>query len=145
MTDTEGRICPLCDARIDFALDGEGIFLGGYNSGRFNGPNKQDNVIHQNFLYAECGYNRVFLRSTKKAGAIRVTAAMEGLSPVSVELNSVPVVLEDEALTYLNVSYPDLGDTIAPNNQDYPAVTAADLAKYVPETEQYCKILWNGQ
>lgn len=66
---------------------------------------------------------------------------MEGLSPVSVELNSVPVVLEDEALTYLNASYPDLGDTIAPNNQDYPAVTAADLAKYVPETEQYCKIL----
>lgn len=145
VTDTEGRICPLCDARIDFALDGEGIFLGGYNSGRFNGPNKQDNVIHQNFLYAECGYNRVFLRSTKKAGAIRVTAAMEGLAPVSVELNSIPVVLEDEALTYLNVSYPDLGDTIAPNNQDYPAVAAADLAKYVPETEQYCKILWNGQ
>ena len=70
---------------------------------------------------------------------------MEGLAPVSVELNSVPVVLEDEALTYLNVSYPDLGDAFAPNNQDYPAVAAADLAKYVPETEQYCKILWNGQ
>lgn len=145
VTDSKGRICPLCDARIDFSLEGEGIFLGGYNSGRFNGPGRQDNVIHESHLYAECGYNRVFVRSTKTAGAIRVTASMEGLQAAVLAFSSTPVILEDEALEKLCVSYPDLGDTIAKNSQDFPAVPEADRAKYVPETEQYCKILWNGQ
>lgn len=145
VTDYLGRICPLCEERIDFTLEGEGVFLGGYNSGRFNGPNRNDSVIHQNHLYAECGYNRVFVRSTRKSGHIRLTATMKGIEPVSIEFDSIPVVLEDEALQSLNVSYPNLGDAIAPNVQDYPAVPEADVAKYVPETEQYCKILWNGQ
>ena len=36
VVDNEGRICPLCYDRIDFEIEGEAKFLGGYNSGRFN-------------------------------------------------------------------------------------------------------------
>lgn len=63
MQDSAGRVCPLCDARIDFTLDGPAQFLGGYNSGRFAGYGHDDSVIHQNHVYAECGTNRVFLRA----------------------------------------------------------------------------------
>ena len=62
MTDGEGRVCPLADMKIDFALSGDAVFLGGYNSGRFNGNGRQDSVIGQPFVYAECGVNRVLLR-----------------------------------------------------------------------------------
>lgn len=59
--DQEVRLCPLCDCRIDFETEGEAAFLGGYNSGRFNGFGRQDSVIHQTYVFAECGNNRVFL------------------------------------------------------------------------------------
>lgn len=48
--DSAGRVCPLCDARIDFTLDGPAQFLGGYNSGRFAGHGHDDSVIHQNHV-----------------------------------------------------------------------------------------------
>ena len=74
--DSAGRVCPLCDARIDFTLDGPAQFLGGYNSGRFAGYGHDDSVIHQNHVYAECGTNRVFLRAGTAPGTIRLTAVI---------------------------------------------------------------------
>lgn len=142
--DIKGRICPLCDVRIDFSLDGEGIFLGGYNSGRLDGPQKNDSVIHKSYVYAECGYNRVFVRSTRRAGGIRLRAAAEGLKEETITFNSIPVELRDEAVEYLNFSYPSLGKK-QEGLQSFEKNERADARKYTPETEQYCKILWNGQ
>lgn len=63
--DEQGRICPLCDSRIDFETEGEAVFLGGYNS--------------------------VFLRSTFQADNIRVRAVLAGLPEAEVSWESVPV------------------------------------------------------
>ncbi len=90
VTDAEGRICPLCDKKISFSVSGEAVFLGGYNSGRFRGFGRDDSVIHQSHVYAECGINRVFLRSTGTAGAVRVRADMEGVPETEVEFVSLP-------------------------------------------------------
>lgn len=75
--DENGRVCPLCDSRIRFQVDGPAEFLGGYNSGRFKGPEGDDSVIHKDYIYAECGINRVFLRAGRVPGEITVTAVME--------------------------------------------------------------------
>lgn len=90
VTDAEGRICPLCDSKISFSVSGEAVFLGGYNSGRFRGFGRDDSVIHQNYVYAECGMNRVFLRSTRTAGAVAVRARMEGVPEAEAEFVSLP-------------------------------------------------------
>lgn len=143
--DNQGRICPLCDSRIDFLLEGEGSFLGGYNSGRFDGYGKDDSVIHENHVYAECGYNRVFIRSTRDAGELRLTAQMDGLAPVSLTWTSQPVNLSDYALTTLTVDYEAYSAQIPPNTQYMPSIAEADTQKYIPEDQLYCKILINGQ
>ena len=67
VTDDQGRICPLADNKITFHTEGEAVFLNGYNSGEFKGSDRDDSMIHKDYVYAECGVNRVFLRSTKKA------------------------------------------------------------------------------
>jgi len=76
VVDKDGNICALNYDKINFTIEGEGVFLGGYNSG-LSGDNS---VIAKDFVYAECGQNRVFIRSTDKAGEIILTASMEGLS-----------------------------------------------------------------
>lgn len=145
VSDKEGRICPLCDARITFALEGEGIFLGGYNSGRFEGYGKDDSVIHKNYVYAECGFNRVFVRSTGKSGQLCLTAQMSGLAPVTLTWVSQPVLLTDYALTALPVDYETYSENIPVNVQYIPSIPEADAQKYTPEDQLYCKILINGQ
>lgn len=145
VADEQGRICPLCDSRIDFTLEGEGIFLGGYNSGRFDGHGKNDSVIHQQHVYAECGYNRVFIRSTKKNGTIRLTARMEGLADATVTCTTQPVDLSDYSLTRLVADYESYPSDIPLNLQYIPAILESDLQKYKAEDQLYCKILINGQ
>lgn len=149
VTDEKGRICPLNAARIDFSLEGEGIFLGGYNSGRFAGYGKDDSVIHQMHVYAECGINRVFIRSTRKAGELCLTAKISGSGPAiggCVRFQSVPAVLTDFAQGQEPcVIYGTDSEGVKPNTQAFPAIRQADLQKYIPEKELFCKILIDGQ
>ena len=70
VVDDKGRVCPCDSRRIDFTLEGPGVFLGGYNSGRFGA----DSVIHKDYVFAECGVNRVFVRSTRQKGKITLRA-----------------------------------------------------------------------
>ncbi len=70
VVDAKGRVCPLASERIDFKLEGPGVFLGGYNSGRIG----KDSVLHKNYVFAECGLNRVFIRSTREGGKLLLTA-----------------------------------------------------------------------
>ncbi len=176
--DSEGHICPLCDARIDFTLEGEAAFLGGYTSGCFNltGEEKREaeslagapplsahrgSVIHQPYVFAECGEARVFLRAGKSAGKLRLTAKADipGVEAAVIGFESV-------------IPDPEGGDTglsgeqrkngadrlscsaregrTAGSREDtaqvgFPAIPEADAVKYVPEDKCYCKILVNGQ
>lgn len=150
VTDEEGKICPLSDRRIDFSLSGPAVFLGGYNSGRFDGfedeyAKPRESVIHQSYCYAECGVNRVFIRAGRKAGTISLTAKAEGLESVTVTIHSRPA--DSETLTQESpaVWYPNEGDPAITGLQDMPDDPVQDRIKYEPLKEDYCKILVNGQ
>lgn len=92
VVDKDGNVCPLSYDKISLEVAGEGVLLGGYNSGEgeavegygWNGVNE----IGSNFVYAECGVNRVFVRSTRNAGQITLTATIEGMMPVSRSIKS---------------------------------------------------------
>ncbi|MBR2822812.1 MAG: hypothetical protein IKE24_03920 [Clostridia bacterium] len=140
VTDAQGRVCPLADMRIDFALKGPAVFLGGYNSGRFNGNGRQDSVIGQPHVYAECGTNRVLLRAGRSAGAVHLTAAAPGLPQAEITIRTIACAGEAPA-----VLYADPG-RLPPASEDWAApIPEADAVKYVPEDENYCKVLVNGQ
>lgn len=84
VVDSKGRRCPTDQARIDFTISGTGKFEGGWNSGK-------QYSVHQSYVDTECGINRVFIRSTRKEGTIKLTATREGLKAASIEVTSSPV------------------------------------------------------
>ncbi len=143
--DESGRICPLCDKRIDFTFEGPGAFLGGYNSGKFNGYGRQDSVIHTMHVYAECGNNRVFIRAGKEPGEMILKATMEGVAETEVRITSRECdgnALSKEAPQHLTPQYAKQAPVVT---YGYEAIPKADAAKYVPLDKLYCKVLVNGQ
>ena len=115
---------------MDFAVSGPAFFLGGYNSGRFNGNGRQDSVIGHPFVYAECGTNRVLLRAGSEAGAVCLTAAAPGLAPAEVCLRTIPFRNEPPVVLYAE---PALLQAL---QEDWIyAIPEADAVKYIPETE----------
>lgn len=149
--DERGRVCPLADQKITFHTEGPAEFLGGYNSGRFRGFGRDDSVIHQDHVYAECGLNRVFLRSAKKAGEIAVTAVMEegsaGGEPIRAELRFRSVERSMEALESRMPQHltPRYAKEPAAAEYAFPALKEADAVKYHAPDKLYCKVLVNGQ
>ncbi len=145
ITDSEGRICPLADMLLSLQCEGNAVLLGGYNSGRFNGNGRHDNVIHRPELYAECGKNRVLLRSTEKAGTIRLTVSSALLPAAEILLETVPAetsVLSQEAPAAFREFPKQAAD---PEQETFCALPEEDTKKYTPDAENYCKILVNGQ
>ena len=102
VTDSMGRICPLADDKINFKLEGDGVFLGGYNSGTYDSTS----VIHKSFCYAECGINRVFVRSTPHGTSFTLTATAEGLLGASVKIDLTPIKTENGFLLRKQQSNP---------------------------------------
>jgi beta-galactosidase len=92
--DAKGRRVPTFQQRVDFQMEGPGVWRGGYNSGKVASINRTD-------LELEAGINRVAVRSTLKAGTIRVRAATHGLEPGIVGVTSKPVVLQGGYTTAL--------------------------------------------
>lgn len=137
VTDSERNICPLCYERIDFCISGEGEFLGGYNSGKFG----SESVIHKNYVYAECGTNRVFIRTSKIAGEIKLTACMNDYVSSSLVIKTTAV--RNDKLTEREI--PVIYEENVSDEEVFMPEPEADKAKYTPETEPYCKILVNGQ
>ncbi|MGN1114973.1 MAG: sugar-binding domain-containing protein [Candidatus Ornithomonoglobus sp.] len=136
-------ICPCCYERIDFELEGPGKFLGGYNSGKYNGYGKHDSVIHQSYVYAECGTNRVFVRAAETAGELRLTAKMKGIKAAVVSFRSVPAdtsALSESAVQRIAYSMEEFNGV---NKYAFEPISAADKAKYAPEDKTYCKVLIN--
>ena len=143
--DEQNRLCPLCEERITFQTQGEAVFLGGYNSGRFDGYGRNDSVIHRNHVYAECGNNRIFLRSTRQAGPIRIKAVMPGVESNTVEFYSKETDKSPLSKTGPVRWYEDYSDKPPMREDAFPGIPEADLAKYEPEDQLYCKVLVNGQ
>jgi beta-galactosidase len=72
--DANGARVPTFQQRVDFSLDGPGIWRGGYNSGKINS-------INNTWLDLECGVNRVAVRSTLTPGSVTLRVRGEGLRP----------------------------------------------------------------
>ena len=94
VVDREGKRCPLDNRIIKFNLKGEAEWRGGIAQG-------ENNYILSKNLPVECGINRVFVRSTTKAGKIILTAKAKGLPDASVLLETIPVTIKDGLGTYL--------------------------------------------
>lgn len=147
VVDSEGRICPLCYDRIDFEIEGEAKFLGGYNSGKFNGYGKNDSVIHQMHVYAECGNNRVFIRSTKNSGSITLKAKMAGLPETVVSLESVKVPDMTDISATIPQTYgkENITDEAKESPYDELITTNAILCRNKFDTRNFYKVIVNGR
>ena len=148
VVDEKGQICPLADNQIRFSLSGPGEFLGGYTSGRFDGYEEEykvprESVIHKSYVYAECGENRVIIRSKTEPGQIVLRAEADGLQPASVVLHSQKADLS--TLTPVSEAFEYKVGHIPQLREDFPAIAEADRCKYIPPKEDYCKIMVNGQ
>lgn len=95
VVDADGQRCPLANDLIRFKLEGEAEFIGGLAKGA------PDNYVGSTDLPVECGVNRVLLRTTTKAGSIRLTASSGELLPDTLTLHSFPTDEKDGLSTYL--------------------------------------------
>ena len=84
IVDAKGERCPTAEKRVNFKITGPAIWRGGYDSGIVDSVDK----LH---LDAECGVNRVAIRSTSRAGVITLTASSAGLESAEVHIESRPV------------------------------------------------------
>ncbi|MBR3456008.1 MAG: DUF4982 domain-containing protein [Bacteroidaceae bacterium] len=107
--DKQGRRCPLDDRMVNFELKGEAQWVGGIavrNNQSLQRPddnrpeglldaaatkNISDNYVGATSLPVECGVNRVLVRTTTKAGVIRLTAHAEGLPKAEVKVKTKSV------------------------------------------------------
>lgn len=99
VVDKDGHRCPLDNSMISFDLTGEGVWRGGIAQG------KEGNYILEKALPVECGVNRVLIRSTKKAGKLKLTAsALLGgeKKTASVEFGSTPFSEKDGLASYIS-------------------------------------------
>lgn len=91
--DQNGNVCALNYDKIQFTYSGNETFLGGYNSGsgtgcfqnsegsqgisNYFGGNKDGvSTLGQDYVYAENGTNRVFVRASREAGDFNLTATL---------------------------------------------------------------------
>jgi len=83
MVDKDGQRCPLDNRYIHWTLEGEGEWRGGIGKS----PDG-DNYILSKDLPVEAGVNRVLVRSTTKAGKIRLTARAKDMKDAVLEWDS---------------------------------------------------------
>jgi beta-galactosidase len=93
VVDKNGNVCALNYDKINFTYSGEGTYLGGYNGGMgeacfqnsteseglsnyFGGAKDQVSTLHKDYVYAECGTNRIFVKSTRNAGTFTLNATL---------------------------------------------------------------------
>lgn len=122
VVDKQGRRCPLDNRMVHFNLSGEGEWLGGLarpqgnqvhqamknsangQQGMLDGPETTasfDNYIRSLDLPVECGVNRALVRSTVNAGIITLTAAADGMAPVTVEMRTNAIDTHEGVSRYL--------------------------------------------
>ena len=98
VVDKEGRRCPNDYTLLDFNLTGAAEWRGGIAHGKFG------NYVLEKQLPVENGINRVLVRSTTKAGKVKlVVSALENkkLKPVSIEFSSRKVDAKNGLSAYI--------------------------------------------
>lgn len=147
VVDKEGRTCPICYDRIDFSLEGNAEFLGGYNSGKFLSPEGVDNsVIHKPYVFAECGTNRVFIRAGHNSSKLKLTAGMyEGKIKTTIHFESLD--FKEESISENRPArHGDSARALLKETGGYiDPIPMADAVKYVKKDKVTCKVLVNGQ
>ncbi|KAA1259086.1 Beta-galactosidase [Rubripirellula obstinata] len=128
VVDSEGRRCPLDKGRVDFQVTGPGTWRGGYNSGKANSTNNL-------YLDTECGINRVAIRSQRTPGTVTVTAEKEGLEPVSISVESQPVVVQDG----LSLEMPQAYAAWSLKREPLPA-HVPEMPEYIPSEQNKSKL-----
>ena len=88
VVDKAGNRCPLDNRMITFDLEGPAEWRGGIAQG-------VDNYALATSLPVECGVNRVMIRSTRKAGHVKLTATAEGLPAATIAFATLPVKVTD--------------------------------------------------
>jgi beta-galactosidase len=118
VVDAKGNRCPTFEDSVDFNCSGEGLFLGGYNSGiRYSTNDKHLNTGYH--LNVECGINRVFVRATRKAGSLTLNVSRPGLTPAKQTIESTPVTVKNGLMTQTPQLYEvALGPEPAPAKAD---------------------------
>jgi len=102
--DAKGNRCPTFEDSVDFTCSGEGLFLGGYNSGiRYSTNDKHLTTGYH--LNVECGINRVFVRATRKDGEFTLKVSRPGLTPASQTITATPVTVKDGLMSQTPQSY----------------------------------------
>ena len=87
IVDAQGRRCPTDTSRVDFAVAGPVVWRGGFNVAKLNTTNNL-------YLDADCGINRVAIRSTQEPGTISITASSKVLTPATLKVvsNKVEII-----------------------------------------------------
>lgn len=143
--DDKGRTCPLDYERIDFEITGPAKFLGGYNSG------VKDLKHDKSYVYAECGTNRVFIRSAREAGTITVTAKRNGLMPSIASIIALPFRVDSTGLAKVvqqvyKVNLPDTApELIVDSEQNKNSKVVQDAYNADALEEKVIKVFINGK
>ena len=87
VTDANAVRCPTQDGRVNFTYSGQGVYLGGYNSG-IQYSNADINGVRRDTIHTECGINRIFVRATRTAGSFTLNATSQGLTSASATIVS---------------------------------------------------------
>lgn len=137
IVDDQDRVYPLDYEKIHFAVSGPAEFLGGYNSG------VEDLGHNRNYVYAECGTNRVFLRSTLQPGPVTLRAFRPGMPTAATTIEALRVELDENGLTQV------MPQIMQPCFEDKPKAPA--VPAYIEEIlvedfkEESLKIFVDGQ
>ena len=123
LVDDKGRILPYASDKVTFALEGPGVFMGGYNSGAFD----ETSPIGKNWVNLECGVNRVFIKSTRRAGKITLTASLSGSADLQIKtqtstITSIPVEVTGGLMAKMQQS-------AAPNRRTFERRTTAEAVQ----------------
>lgn len=94
VVDKDGNRCPLDNRSVKFSISEPAEWRGGIAQG-------ENNYILNTTLPVECGINRALIRSTTKAGKIKVTAQATDLPKASVTLQTIPVKVTDGKSDYM--------------------------------------------
>lgn len=99
VVDEKGNRCPTALNRVDFKVEGNGIFVGGIAQG-------PDNYIGVPSLPVECGVNRIMVRSTEKEGVITIKATSESLKSDAITVKTVKTDLAKLSTNLSNENLP---------------------------------------
>lgn len=142
--DAEGNVCPTDERKINFTISdpSKATFIGGYNSGYYgnhdNGGYNEPGgrvVNHKDYVFAECGINRVFVQSTREAGDVTLTASAEGIQPVTVTISSETFETEGGLSTVPQQSFAQGEVPVPPQKEKAPVLKSLSEAFTADWTE----------